>query len=188
MDARIVRTRRRLQEALFALARERGIDEVSIADIAERAGVNRSTFYQHYSDKETLLADALDIVATEAGANLECIDHWSEEPPQVLLDFLAHVDAHADLYARVFLEPGYGVVLARLREHVFAAVRTVVEASPAPRVAVPSDIIAAGVAGSVVGILGAWLAREPRERPEEVATWVMAVVLGPPVPLEPATA
>ncbi|WP_084039455.1 TetR/AcrR family transcriptional regulator [Demequina sp. NBRC 110053] len=186
MDARVVRTRRSLQQALFALARERGIDDVSIGDIAERAGINRSTFYQHYSDKETLLADALDAVAAEAGADLEGIDHWSDEPPKVLVDFLAHVDAHAALYARVFLEPGYGVVLARLREHVRVAVRDVVDGSPRPQREVPTDVIAAGVAGSIVGVLGAWLEREPRESPAIVAGWVMAVVLGPPV--EPPTA
>src|SRR5690606_15118949 len=67
VDPRIARTRRSLQEALFELARERGLDEISVADIAERAGVNRSSFYQHYSDKDTLLADAIDAVVEEAG-------------------------------------------------------------------------------------------------------------------------
>ena len=65
MDPRIARTRQSLQAALFELARERGLDEITVADIAERAGVNRSSFYQHYSDKDTLLADAIDAVATD---------------------------------------------------------------------------------------------------------------------------
>ncbi|WP_291378775.1 helix-turn-helix domain-containing protein, partial [Demequina sp.] len=67
MDVRVERTRRRLQEALFSLARERGLENVAVSDIAERAGVNRSTFYQHYADKDTVLADALDRIAGEAG-------------------------------------------------------------------------------------------------------------------------
>ncbi len=71
MDVRVARTRKRLQEALFALARERGLDDVSVSDIAEHAGVNRSTFYQHYSDKETVLADALDALLAQAGAQLD---------------------------------------------------------------------------------------------------------------------
>ena len=60
MDARVVRTRRSLQESLFALARERPLEELTVADIVQRAGVNRSSFYQHYADKDTLLADAID--------------------------------------------------------------------------------------------------------------------------------
>ena len=180
MDARIVRTRRRLQEALFDLARERGIDHVSVSDIAEQAGVNRTTFYQHYSDKETLLADALDAVAAESGASLEGIDQWADEPPAVLVGYLTHVDHHADLYRRVYLEPGYGVVLARLRDHVHDAVHQLAGAAPDRSPDVPLEVIAAGVAGSVIGVIGAWLQREPREGPEEAAGWVWRIVLGPP--------
>jgi len=182
MDARIVRTRRALQEALFELARERGIDHVSISDIAERAGVNRTTFYQHYSDKETLLADALDLVAQDSGATLEGIEQWADEAPDVLVGYLRHVDQHADLYRRVFLEPGYGVVLARLRQHVHDAVHEIADAAADRPREVPLEVVAAGVAGSVIGVIGAWLQREPRDSPEDAALWVWRVVLGPPIP------
>lgn len=179
MDARIARTRRSLQQALFDLAREHGIDHVSVSQIAERAGVNRSTFYQHYSDKETLLADAFDLVAEEAGAKLDGIDEQSLEPPQAIVDFLAHIDLHAELYRRVFLEPGYGVVLARLREHILSAVRGAAERSPTGELAVPLDVLAAGVAGSIIGVIGVWLGRDERASVDQAALWVWRVILGP---------
>ncbi|WP_159449652.1 TetR/AcrR family transcriptional regulator [Demequina sp. NBRC 110057] len=179
MDARIVRTRARLQAALFALAGERGVDAVSVSDIAERAGVNRSTFYQHYSDKETLLADALDEVAREAGAQLEGIDPTAPDAPPVLVDFLAHIEAHAALYHRVFTEPGYGAVVVRLRAHIHEAILTAAEANGlAPQM--PVDILAAGVSGSIVGVIGAWLERDPRPPSTQAAQWVWEVILGPP--------
>jgi AcrR family transcriptional regulator len=179
MDARIVRTRRSLQQALFDLAAESGIDHVSVSQIAERAGVNRSTFYQHYSDKETLLADAFDLVAEEAGAKLEGIVEPSAEPPQALVDFLAHIDSHADLYRRVFLEPGYGVVLARLRGQIHRAVDGASQRQAGKGFEVPLDVLAAGVAGSIIGVIGAWLGREPHASVDEAALWVWRVVLGP---------
>ncbi|MFW7414324.1 TetR/AcrR family transcriptional regulator [Demequina sp. SO4-18] len=185
MDARIARTRRSLQGALFALARERGVDHVSISDIAQRAGVNRSTFYQHYSDKETLLADALDRVAQEAGAELRCIDEWTREPPAVLVTFLRHIDEHAELYRRVFSEPGSGVVLARLRQHVHDAVYDSAQTVAERDRDVPIDVIAAGVAGSIVGVIGAWLEREPRAPVSDAALWVWRIIMGPPDPYGP---
>lgn len=178
MDARIVRTRRRLQEALFSLARERGIDDVSVSDIAERAGINRSTFYQHYSDKETLLADALDLVAAEAGAQLDGIDPAAALAPQVLVDFLGHLEAHAELYSRVFNEPGYGVVLSRLREHLHHAILTATQSDAHPTLDVPTDVVAAGVAGSIIGVIGAWLSRDERPNAAVAAQWVWTVLLG----------
>ena len=66
MDPRIARTRQSLQQALLALAREESLDAISVADIAARAGVHRSSFYQHYADKETLLADAIDSAVDDA--------------------------------------------------------------------------------------------------------------------------
>lgn len=178
MDVRIVRTRRRLQGALFELAQERGIDQVSVSDIAERAGVNRTTFYQHYSDRETLLADAMDLITEEANVVLDDIDIDSPQPPTVLVDFLGHIDNYADLYQQVFTEPGYGVVLTRLRMHIR---EWVFEAAGAPGVStqVPLNVVAAGLAGSIIGVMGEWLQGQPRASVAEAAGWIWSLIVGP---------
>jgi len=54
-DPRIRRTRQLLQGALRELLQERSFDEVSVQEIADRATVNRATFYDHYNDKYALL-------------------------------------------------------------------------------------------------------------------------------------
>ena len=177
MDARIAKTRQRLQEALFELAREHAIDDISVSDIAQRAGVNRTTFYLHYGDKETLLADALDLVAARAGANLDHLEVTVDEPPQPLVDFLTHLDEYAELYARIFTEPGYGVVLARLRTHIIDAItRLIDEHRPDLAAAAPMDFIAAGIAGSLLGMIGTWLDSHPRATPAQASRWMWAVV------------
>jgi len=179
MDARIAKTRQRLQEALFELAREHGIDDISIGDIAQRAGVNRTTFYAHYRDKETLLADALDLVATRAGANLEQLELTPGKPPLPLVEFLGHVDEYADLYRRIFTAPGYGIVLARLRTHIIDAItRLIGEHSPHLTKKAPVEFVAAGIAGSLLGMIGTWLDSEPRTDPTQAARWMWAVVPG----------
>jgi AcrR family transcriptional regulator len=55
VDPRIVRTRKLLLDAFMSLMGEKGFDDVTIQDIAERATVNRATFYAHFSDKYALL-------------------------------------------------------------------------------------------------------------------------------------
>jgi AcrR family transcriptional regulator len=55
-DARVVRTREALREAMMALAAERPIEAITVRAIAARAGVGYATFFRHYSDKEALLA------------------------------------------------------------------------------------------------------------------------------------
>ena len=55
VDPRIKRTRQLLQQALMDLMREKSFQAITVQDIAERATVNRVTFYAHFEDKYALL-------------------------------------------------------------------------------------------------------------------------------------
>lgn len=55
-DPRVKRTRQLLLQAFIALLEEKhNIHSISVQDIAERAMVNRATFYAHFEDKYALL-------------------------------------------------------------------------------------------------------------------------------------
>ena len=55
VDPRVRRTRRLLQQALTELMAEKSLRSITVQDIAERATVNRVTFYAHFPDKYALL-------------------------------------------------------------------------------------------------------------------------------------
>ena len=55
LDPRVKRTRTLLEQAFMDLIQEEGFQGVTVQDIAERAGVNRATFYAHFADKYALL-------------------------------------------------------------------------------------------------------------------------------------
>lgn len=180
MDPRIARTRRSLQEALFDLVRERSLDDITVGDIAERAEVNRSSFYQHYADKETLLADALDAMADEAEAALPATISPLGDAPAALVTYLEHIADHVELYRRVLGEHGSAVATARLRQRVERLVRDEIARSGTRAFGdLPLDVAAAGITGSVLGVIGAWLERPKRPKPAVAADWVWRVILGP---------
>jgi len=56
-DARVVRTREALREAMTELAAEFPLEAITVRAIAARAGVGYATFFRHYSDKDALLAE-----------------------------------------------------------------------------------------------------------------------------------
>ncbi len=65
--------RGRLVQAAFALYGERGFEQTTVAEIAERAGLTERTFFRHFADKREVLfagADALQeaLVSTVAKA------------------------------------------------------------------------------------------------------------------------
>src|SRR6201998_2695185 len=47
--------RGRLEEAALELYRERGFDETTVAEIAERAGLTERTFFRYFADKREVL-------------------------------------------------------------------------------------------------------------------------------------
>lgn len=55
VDRRVLRTRNALRAALMELMVERGWDAIDVQALCDRADIGRSTFYQHYSNKEELL-------------------------------------------------------------------------------------------------------------------------------------
>ena len=51
-DLRFVRTNRKLFETFWTLCGEKVMDELSVTDICEAAGINRATFYKHFVDRK----------------------------------------------------------------------------------------------------------------------------------------
>lgn len=54
LDPRVRRSRGFIEDAFRALLAERPYAEITVAEIASRATVNRATFYLHFEDKEHL--------------------------------------------------------------------------------------------------------------------------------------
>ncbi len=68
-DRRAARTRRTITKAFVELLGERRYEEIGVSEIAERADVGRSTFYQHFRGKEELLLHSMEpLLAMLAGA------------------------------------------------------------------------------------------------------------------------
>jgi AcrR family transcriptional regulator len=53
----------RLQRAALALFLERGYDATTVTEIADRAGLTKSTFFRHYADKREVLFGGQDVLA-----------------------------------------------------------------------------------------------------------------------------
>jgi len=82
LDPRLKRTRRMLQQALVELMHEQTFQSITVQDIAERATVNRATFYDHFADKFALLEYSIrekfdeelhSHLAGDAGLSLEAL-------------------------------------------------------------------------------------------------------------------
>lgn len=61
-DRRITRSKKALRSALIVLMEQHGFDGFTVNDLCTQADLNRGTFYNHFHDKEDLLATLEDEV------------------------------------------------------------------------------------------------------------------------------
>jgi AcrR family transcriptional regulator len=82
----------RLRKAAWDLCLERGYDELTVSQIAERAGLTRRSFSRYFPDKREVLFAGSEQLAAAAAAAMLAADH--DVPPlAVMLEALAVVGA-----------------------------------------------------------------------------------------------
>ncbi|MCO5974915.1 TetR/AcrR family transcriptional regulator [Actinoallomurus soli] len=68
----------RLRNAALALFAEQGFEKTTVAQIAERAGLNRRTFFHHFADKREVVfagqGDSGEVIVAEIRAQPENVD------------------------------------------------------------------------------------------------------------------
>ncbi|WP_136605702.1 TetR/AcrR family transcriptional regulator [Paenibacillus dokdonensis] len=64
-DLRILRTKQSIRKAFYELIQEKGYESITIQDIADRAIINRNTFYLHYQNKPDLLETCINELLSE---------------------------------------------------------------------------------------------------------------------------
>ncbi|MEU1736891.1 TetR/AcrR family transcriptional regulator [Streptosporangium sp. NPDC020145] len=206
-DRRVRRTQKALQGALIELVEERDLSRLSVADVAGRAGVSRSTFYDHYRDVHELAEAACTVMIDELIGAVPGPGAVSADPardaPQKLLAFFTTLAEHAGLYRALLGPSGSARVIDHIRRRATAAGyagarqargRATVEGTGEGTGEVtvegageavrqgdgdPHDVPAAFAAGALVGVAADWLQRGCPRTPAEMAdlTWPLFTAL-----------
>ena len=102
--------RQRIIDAARELFLERGFDEVSVGDIAERAEVGRTTFFRHFGDKQEVVfareQELLEAIAAAGQADGVPVPRTAaaavEQLRPIVLGLCAQVTADPRAYTRHF--------------------------------------------------------------------------------------
>ena len=73
-DTRVQFTKEMLKRAVLQILQEKSIERVTVTEICARAGINRGTFYLHYSTPVDLLKEAENALVQEALDYLKSYD------------------------------------------------------------------------------------------------------------------
>jgi AcrR family transcriptional regulator len=125
-DRRVRRTRATLARALLELAETQDLSRISVSDVAERAGVSRTAFYDHYRDVHALAEDACTAMIDDLIASIPAPGPGSanlmQEGTQSLAAFFANLAQHAGLYRSLLGPQGSARVADHIRRRITVAI------------------------------------------------------------------
>jgi AcrR family transcriptional regulator len=159
-DPRKRRTRQDLMSAFFSLVLSRRYHEIRVADVLIRSDVSRSTFYEHFRNKEELLSASLEepfqILASLVGAQADT------QKTQVVLE---HFWQNRGLATSLFQGTALQIVRRTLLQHVEAAL----DHEPRSRLRIPVRLAAHSLADGLISPVIAWLAGEAKCSAQQLA-------------------
>jgi AcrR family transcriptional regulator len=162
-DPRIVRTSRAFEQAIVELASQRPVSQITVAELAERAGVTRATFYNHYGSPLELLIRVL-LADLDAGHRLE--EERRAEGGYSAAEMLRlttaevadHIDRFKALYQRALHDPADGGVYEALVRHFTDYALAFIARCTDPRLPDTNhQVMAQFVANGFAGAIKAWL-------------------------------
>jgi len=180
-DLRVIRTRKLIKSAFLELMQTVGFERITVQSLSQKAMINRSTFYLHYSDKYDLL-DSLedemlqglkgiimelpvDIIATQG------LD--AEQSMAVFLRVLEYIQQEREFFLLITGESGSPTFMQKMGETIKSVMR---EKRMTERLSVPERYMTALITGVQTSVINEWLCSGMKESPEEVALIVTGLM------------
>jgi len=174
-DARIVRTRAALREAMTELAAELPLDAITVRAIAARAGVGYATFFRHYTDKDALLADVADRLTAEFLAQVRPLMMQADRLAAAR-SLCAFVNDHFAIHqALIAGGAGETVRAGMLRQTLETLGRSRASAPGGPL----DELLLFHLTSSILNLLAWWLRNRDRVDAETMAEIIERAVLTP---------
>jgi AcrR family transcriptional regulator len=182
-DPRVIRTTEACEKAIVELASQRPISQITVAELADRAGVTRATFYNHFNSPLDLLIQVL-LVDLERvhGLEEERRAEGDYSAAQMLrlanADVAEHIERFKALYQNAVRDPADGGVYEALVRH-FAdyALDFIARCTHPDLPDANHQMVAQFVAHGFAGAIKAWLSDDTLSKED----FVLAAVASAPV-------
>lgn len=165
-DRRIRKSRKAIDDACWSLLREKDFAAMTIGEIAQRADINRATFYRHYADKYDWLERQIELLMSETFSFWDQLGNPQRLPPvDTGYDWIfRHYDEYFDIYAILFSEHTGLSFQSRITERLAEFLR---ERAGKNAPSADTEFEVQYTAASVVGMLKWWVVNDrplPLER------------------------
>jgi len=179
VDPRVRRTRELIVRAFNELVAEKGHTGLTVLEIAERATINRATFYAHFADQYELFDHAIsEAFRAELRRRLPGSSGLSEESLKALIlaacDYLAGLNTACSRTDRQFRP----LIEARVQGELYELLLGWMDGEEADGGSVAPEVTATVVSWAIFGAALDWSRNGAASSAEEVADQVLSVIAG----------
>ncbi|MCI1901774.1 MAG: TetR/AcrR family transcriptional regulator C-terminal domain-containing protein [Bifidobacteriaceae bacterium] len=176
-----VRTKKAIKHAFSELVEEKGLDSLTVSDVARTAGINRGTFYLHYVDKDDLKnqleSEALESLQERlfSNENADPDDPVDVIPYEAILGALEYVQDDFEFIRAIVGPRGDHAFLGRFRGQLGQMIEKQIAKSSTLRLSMkgfPREYAMQVMLSGIVAITELWLSNGGKESPEEIATMI----------------
>jgi AcrR family transcriptional regulator len=168
MDRRVKYTKMVLKNALIELLSENPISKITVKAICEKADVNRSTFYTHYTDQYALLQNLKDELFDNIKAHITSHNFREKDEDLYLITYnvMLYIKDNQKICALLFGENGdmeFQKRVFRILESPFYNGLDIVLGER------KTEYVFSYVISGSLGLIQNWLKNNLEEPPEEIA-------------------
>lgn len=166
-NSKVMRTREMILDVIRELTIEIGISNITILNIAKRAGINRSTFYLHFSNKEESIRVMREELLEEFRESLQDGDlvdinqayknyYKHNKPYYEAIKLFSHINNYSELYKILTLDQGFQILM---NEVLLTHIRQFNK----------KDSVLSFFSYGIIGLIQYWLKNGMKESIEEIS-------------------
>ena len=122
MDLRIKKTKRAIRSAFYELIKEKPLEKITVREIAERAEINKTTFYAHYETVYDLVDQLEQEAVAEVISQLNTAQGLLSSPRAFVKEIYTLLSKN-QLCTELFSSPSMAQFTAHLRDAILEKVK-----------------------------------------------------------------
>ncbi|MEH7547972.1 MULTISPECIES: TetR/AcrR family transcriptional regulator [Bacillaceae] len=173
VDPRILRTRQLIKDALIDLLQEMEINKITVNRIAERATINRVTFYLHYDDIQDMLEKMAQEMAEDIESILKSTTTSQNSTDDIgwlkLVTLLEYIAENAKFYKVVLGSRRTPIFTERLLNIITGTITEGIDSNLLATKGIQRDIAIWHGSSALIGTISAWLRKDMPYTPQFLA-------------------
>lgn len=178
-DLRIIKTKKNLYEGLLQLMKDISFEDIKVSEICNVSLVNRSTFYDHFSDKYELLEALIKDLENELSEKLENnqkFESAKEYYMSMISILFKHISDNLNVYSSIVKTNNNGIASDMFREAILKDVKKTLDNSSYKKSFIPTDIVSTFYVSAVISVCIDYIKDSNKYTMEEILSYLDKLV------------